>query len=125
MENNTRIWNDILVYFYEEYGRDSDKYKHMRRAAKKALKYSETICPPLTEEGRVRYEDGEYWTEYGYFDGTDKDDDEVREYIDEYIRVRPPYSPYDCTGRAFTWMVDWHRNPSGLISYRNHMTLDI
>lgn len=124
------MWNLTLAYFAEEYGRDSEKYINMKRAAKKALNEGEYFeDSPLTEDGRSQDDGtdncGVYWVQYGYFDGTNKTDADVREYIDEYIRVRPPYSPYDCTGRAFTWMVDWHRNPSGLISYRNHMTLDI
>lgn len=121
-----KIWNDTLAYFAEEYGRDSKQYKHMRRGAKRSLNQGAVVCPPLTEEARNCYDnDGDGWKEYGYFDGSGMTDDEVREYIDENIRVRPPYSPYDCTGRAFTWLVDWHRNPSGLISYINRMTLDL
>lgn len=119
-------YNEMLAYIASEYGRESAAYESAKRAVKKALKCGDTICPALTEEARARYDDdGDGWMEYGYFNGAGMTDDEVREYLDEYIRVRPPYSPYDCTGRAFTWMLDWHRNPSGLISYINHMTLDL
>lgn len=81
---------------------------------------------PLTEISRTRVEDetcGEYWVEYGFFDGTDFTDDEVQARIDamRYI-IR---SPYDCTGCTFTRWIDWHRNPSGLISYRHYKGLDI
>ena len=128
--NGGEVWNEILAYFAEEYGRDSEQYEHMKRSAKKALNEGEYYeDEPLTEHGRSQ-DDGTvngdvYWVQYGYFDGTHMTDADVREYINENIRVRPPYSPYDCTGREFTWLIDWHRNPSGLISYRNHMTLDI
>ena len=118
------IWNVTLEYFAEEYGRDSDKYKHMKRAAKKALNSGETICPTLTEEARVHYSyDDEYWTEYGFLHGTDYSDDEVREIIED-MRYRI-YSPYDCTGKPFTMWIDWHRNPTGLISFIHRVGLDV
>lgn len=120
------VWNISLACFARELGRDSVQYKNVKRAAKKALNSGEAVFPPLMEQARIHEDyDDDHWIEYGYFNGAGKTDDEVREYIDEYIRVRPPYSMYDCTGRAFTWLVDWHRNPSGLISYRNHMALDV
>lgn len=82
----------------------------------------------LTERPRRRYEDadgyGEYWTEYGFFNGAGMSDDDIREYIDENIRVRI-YSPYDCTGQPFTRFVHWHKNPTGLVSYINYMALDV
>lgn len=88
----------------------------------------------LMERARIR-DDGEpddcqpYWKEYGYFDGhwsdgTEMTDEEIREYIDEYISVRV-YSPYDCTGESFTRFIHWHKNPSGLVSYINYMTIDV
>lgn len=118
------IWDITLGYFAEEYGRDSDKYKHMKRAAKKALNRGETICPTLTEEARVRYSyDDEFWTEYGFLSGTDYSDDEVCEIIDD-MRYRI-CSPYDCTGKPFTMWIDWHRNPTGLISYVHRVGLDV
>ena len=121
------VWNISLGCFARELGRDSVQYRNVKRAAKKALNSGEAVFPSLLESSRAQYDNdnGDGWVEYGYFDGADMTDDDIREYIDEYIRVRPPYSMYDCTGRAFTWLVDWHRNPSGLISYRNHMALDV
>lgn len=78
----------------------------------------------LRTDPRIRYEgNGEYWTEYGFLIGTDYTDEQVQEIIDEmYERI---YSLYDCTGRPFTRWIDWHRNPSGLISYRHYKGLDI
>ena len=80
---------------------------------------------PLLKEMRIRLEDdGESWIEYGFFKGAGLTDDEVREHIDEEIRYRV-YSLYDCTGQPVTHWVDWHRNPTGLISYINHCGLDL
>lgn len=35
------------------------------------------------------------------------------------------YIPYDCTGQPITLWIDWHRNPSGLISYVHHIGIDV
>ncbi len=89
----------------------------------------------LTEQPRIRYDNyddewyGEYWKEYGFFngcwsDGTPKTDEEIREYIDEYLWERI-YSPYDCTGQPFTRWINWHRNPCGLVSYIHYKALDV
>ena len=110
-----------------------EQEKILRRTLKRIYKLDHSTSydvwdAPLTDAPRSFYDpvnpdDG--WVQYGYFDGTNKTDVDVREYIDEYIRVRPPYSAYDCTGRPFTAWIDWHRNPCGLISYINHMRLDV
>ena len=113
-------WNDALTIYAECFGRDSDKYKHIKRAAKKALNSGE----PRPATARVHYSyDDEYWTEYGFLSGTDYSDEEVREIIDE-MRYRI-CSPYDCTGKPFTMWIDWHRNPSGLISFVHRVGLDV
>ena len=78
---------------------------------------------PLSVSPRIRCDVGDYWVEYGFFDGTDWTDDEVQAHIDAMRYVIR--SPYDCTGLAFTLWIDWHRNPSGLISYRHYKGLDI
>lgn len=80
---------------------------------------------PLTDAARVGYSDDcDNWVEYGFLKGKDYSDDEVREILDEAVRYNI-YSPYDCTGKAFTLWIDWHRNPSGLISYVHHVGLDV
>lgn len=114
-------------------GLDTIKDKAQRGIFKRILRkaYNQGMpcgVSPLTESPRIRYEDaggyGEYWKEYGFFNGAGMSDDDIREYIDENIRVRI-YSPYDCTGEAFTMWIWWHRNPSGLVSYINNMALDV
>lgn len=97
----------------------------------------------ILHKDRTRATGDESWVDYGYilpgdivfdFDPDvtptewdaylDLTDEEVNEWIEENVVVRI-YSDYDCTGRAFTTSVDWHRNPCGLISYQHHMTIDI
>lgn len=73
------------------------------------------IEAPLYACDRVRYNDDETRTEYGFFVGTGWTDDEIREEL-ELMKYRIN-SPYDCTGQPFTINIKWHRNPSGLISY--------
>lgn len=73
---------------------------------------------PLTKEFRTRYdEDGDGCKEYGILpeDGTETTDDEIREYIKDYIELPPINSPYDCTGKHFTRWVDFKRTPAGIV----------
>ena len=73
---------------------------------------------PLTVEFRARYdEDGEGCREYGILpeDGTETTDEEIREYIRDYIELPEINSPYDCTGKRFTRWVDYKRTPAGIV----------
>ena len=51
-------------------------------------------------------------------------DPEVTEWFMENVIITI-YSPYDCTGMPFTRRLDWHRNPSGLVSYVHHVEYDV
>lgn len=125
---NGAVWNTALAYFAEEYGRDSDKYRNMKRAAKKDLncgdnyEWGSLVDSPRSGCGG---DDLDTMVQYGFFDGHKMSDADVREFINEYIRIPLPYSPYDCTGRLFTVYVSWHRNPTGLISFVNHIGIDV
>ena len=107
----------------------------MNRILKKAYNQGEPQeVRPLTVEGRVHCDDDDYesYTEYGFLsfssgkplDGNKYTDEEIREFIDDSMVMRI-YSPYDCTGKLFTVWIEWHRNPSGLISYRHRVGLDV
>lgn len=75
----------------------------------------------------VKKEDREtgepYWYEYGFLKGTNWTDEEAEEAISN--RTYRVYSLYDCTGQPTTVWISWHRNPTGLISYVQCVTLDI
>ena len=75
----------------------------------------EQIKAPLYACDRVRYNDDDTRTEYGFFVGTGWTDDEIKEELE--LMKYEINSPYDCTGRPYTIIIKWHRNPSGLISY--------
>lgn len=53
----------------------------------------------------------------------DLTDEEIDEWFEENMKVRI-CSPFDCTGKLFTWVIDWHRNPCGAISYVHKMVYD-
>lgn len=80
-------------------------------------------------------DDGEGWCRYGFatdaitddfgVDSCDElTDSEITEWFDEYVAVRI-WSDHDCTGKAFTRMIDWHRNPDGSISFVHRMSVDV
>lgn len=103
---------------------------------RKDLNYAEHIlnkhAQPLTAKGRTYCDEYEEYTEYGFManykgepiNGDEYTDEDIREFIDDNMRMRI-YSPYDCTGKPFTLWIDWHRNPSGLISYRHRIGIDV
>ncbi len=77
----------------------------------------------MDDEVCITNRDGESWYLVGLFDPEDATDAEIQEWCDDQV-VRI-YSDYDCTGRAFTRWISWHRNPCGLVSYVHAMALDI
>lgn len=81
------------------------------------------VIAPLYACDRTRYTDWDSRKDYGFFVGTGWTDDEIREEIEAMtLRVN---SPYDCTGQPFTITINWHRNPSGLISYVHWIGYDV
>lgn len=73
---------------------------------------------------RIWDHDGEGWKEYGFIWFNDSETDEdVKEWFDDNMVIRI-YSDYDCTGRPFTFTLDWHRNPNGLVSFVHHILID-
>lgn len=66
---------------------------------------------------------GESWAEIGFFEAEGMTDEEIQEYVDG-MRIEI-YSPYDCTGKEFTQLLLWHRNPCGWISVVHYKSIDV
>jgi hypothetical protein len=118
-------WRRFMKKWYAaEYRSELDYAEHT---------LSRRACP-LMASGRVHYADDDYeaYTEYGFLvnykgeplNGIEYTDEDIREFIRDNMVLRI-HSPYDCSGEMFTMWVDWHRNPSGLISYRHRVGLDV
>ena len=82
--------------------------------------------PSLIDDWHVKYDDdGDCWTEYGLCELSDEYTDmEIEKYLYEELALKI-FSPYDCTGTAFTMWINWHRNPNGMISIIHHKGLDV
>lgn len=101
----------------------------LKRFLKKTYRQSpwRGICSLMNEEriGNAN-ENGEGFTEYGFL--PDKlsvySDEEIQEWIDNNMweEIR---SPYDCTGKRFSYWIHFHRNPCGRISYVHRMGVDV
>ena len=103
---------DMLKYFLKR------EYKAIHsRSAKKLVSL-------MVDERTYYDEESECAILYGFIPGSeDCSDEEIREILkEEWVHI---YSPYDCTGKWFTWTIDWHRNPSGIVSYQHRMCLDV
>ena len=83
---------------------------------------------PLSMESRCYFNDDDYesFTEYGFLPMhlEEYSDAEIEAWIDEEM-VMEIRSPYDCTGKQFTKWIDWHRNPSGMISFIHRIGIDV
>lgn len=100
--------------------RDTYKLRHPVRTPR----YGNSIESLMESEHIVADPDApEYWSVFGFVDPEDATDEEIQDYFDDMRVVIN--SPYDCTGRAFTSSLTWHRNPSGLVSYVHRMAVDI
>ena len=78
----------------------------------------------LLQEERYHIDpnDDEAFVEYGFL-GRDLTDEECVKIVRE-MEVHN-YSMYDCSGKPCTFHINWHRNPSGLISYQHWKVLDV
>lgn len=99
------------------------KYRKLLKKAFGSRPVKPTI--PLIEKSRMRWDEYDHGYEYGFIPLMNLSDEEIEEYLDENVRVKIMYSPYDCTGQMFTYRINWKRNPGGLISYVNHLGLDV
>ena len=98
----------------------STMQKHVRmirdRIASLSRHFEDPLAQPITEEWRHRIsEDGESGVDYVIYEDCGESDDEIQEYVDEEIGYAPICSPYDCTGRRFTWDKHWKRTPVGIV----------
>jgi len=121
---------------YSRYNRGPRKRKIrseddlLRDLYKKEYKRTHPAKPELTsllEDTRIRYDGDDYgdgFVEYGFIpnseDWTDEDIREFKQSIRRYVT-----SPYDCSGQVFTYGIDCHRNPNGLISCCHYMGIDV
>ena len=70
----------------------------------------------LRAEWRHRYsEDGEGGVDYAFFEDCGETDEEIEDFIMYSVGYPEINSPYDCTGRRFTYGVDWKRMHGGIV----------
>lgn len=113
--------------FFERY--DQKEARRMSKAyyKKNIDKYAK--ADPLTEDVRIVYDkdcNGEGWTEIWNCGECDPEDtnEEIRKWFWEEFATRI-YSPYDCTGQAFTAGVSVVRTSPTTFIILNRMELDI
>lgn len=104
----------------------------MDRMVKKMLKQLAKQRPAspilsLQDDLHVLYDkDNQGWKEYGFYElEEDYTDKEIDELLWEEIGREYTWTPYDCTGQAFTCWIHWHRCPNGMISVVHRVCLDI
>ena len=112
--------------------KDMVKYKEVRKFLKnlgkgevKRRSHGDRYAVSLQNEPRRIAKDYDSCAEYGFIEADGCTDGEIREWLDENVRIPHYCSPYDCTGKAFTMFLDWHRNPCGLVSYKHTIGYDV
>ena len=115
-----------MAYSKEQKSFLSRLFKNVRRLnGGFAADHCDRLAEGLSQRERRRYDQGgESWRDYGFVRlGNGLTDDEIADLF-RSMEVRID-SPYDCTGKAFTNRIDWHRNPNGSVSYVHRMSIDI
>lgn len=83
----------------------------------------------LMEQPRVGNASYDGYTKYGLYEMTEDQkqmtDEELRDLIYETFAIPAQHSPYDCTGKAFTEFISFHKNPCGLLSIVHHIGYDV
>lgn len=125
----SRLWDDLKKEFewlkilqecYDESGTDhKTRQKHIRKIREriKGLYPKDSLEKSLMEEEwrHIVAEDGEHGADYIIFKDCGETDDEIQEYVDNEIGYPPINSPYDCTGKPFTYDKHWKRTPAGIV----------
>ena len=74
------------------------------------------LARPLTEASREQYRyEGESGYEYIIMKDDGSTDDELSDWFDSSVAYPPINSPYDCTGKRFTWFKHINRTPAGIV----------
>lgn len=125
------------------WGNDREYHKWLKRQYKSYGTYAlrdklvHSLCEGTRWQRFRADEDGEGWRLYGFVMGEefsdwydlaettdDLTDEDIDEWFEGHMAIRI-HSDYDCTGRAYTQWIDWHRNPDGSISYVHQVGLDV
>ena len=105
-----------LVKWYTD-----EQKKYIRKCLREIDRdFPDPLAKSIREGWRSIYEDkfGESGTDFRIMpveDGDDWTDEEIEEYIMDEVGCPPINSPYDCTGKKFTWYVDFKRTPAGIV----------
>lgn len=110
-----------------KYKNEEELFKALEKKCYKAVhKCSARIPQSLLDEARIHCgpEDYDSFVKYGFIKGSESwTDEDIEEWVREtWLRI---YSPYDCTGKCFTYDIHWHRNPNGVVSYVHQMGVDV
>ena len=69
------------------------------------------------------------YVEYGLYELSEEQkrmtEQELRDEIYEAFAIPVWHSPYDCTGKAVTQFISFHKNPCGLVSIIHHVGYDV
>ena len=106
------------VSFWQSFRTEARKVYHR--------KTFDPLSAPIRGGWRTRCdEDGESMVDYTIIPDNGETDEEILEYIrNSPVFIGSINSPYDCTGKRFTWSYYFHRVPCGIVLY-HHSHLDI
>ena len=77
---------------------------------------TDPLAKPITKDWRHGYKyEGEGGYDYIIIPDDGSTDDELSEWFDCEVAYPPIHSPYDCTGKRFTWGKHINRTPAGIV----------
>ena len=90
--------------------------RYRDRIAELEREVEDPLAKPITEGWRHGYVyEGEGGYDYIIIDDNGETDDELSEWFDCCVAYPPICSPYDCTGKRFTWFKHINRTPAGIV----------
>ena len=104
--------------------------KFLRRCAKTQMhNLKDPYKVSLMESPRKGNGSYDGYVEYGLYELSEEQkrmtEQELRDEIYEAFAIPVWHSPYDCTGKAFTEYINFHKNPCGLVSIIHHVGYDV
>ena len=90
--------------------------KARERIAQLQWDRTDPLAKPITADWRHGYKyDGESGYDYIIIPDDGSTDDELSDWFDCEVAYPPIYSPFDCTGKRFTWGKHINRTPAGIV----------
>ena len=109
-------WKRILTEAGVDVREQQSIIRECRERIAQMQKRTDPLAKPITADWRHGYKyEGEGGYDYIIIPDDGSTDDELSDWFDCEVAYPPIYSPFDCTGKRFTWGKHINRTPAGIV----------